>query len=376
MLQKVAFIVFLLAFSVWAFFVWQENYKKHRQIRSEYVKHPELLPKPEVVEKTTFGFSNVIADIYWLQTIQYIWWNAIDSAYKKYLYAILDIVTTLNPYFDHPYIIWMLLLPGYNDMYEDFSDEEQEKYTRQAEKIGLKWIQNFCDMKKIEAIDKEFDLRKIWTEEQYKNPCKNDMIPYSLAFVYYFYLNEPLQSAKYYKVASAIEDSLEWAKIMSAIMQGKWWEREKAIYMFLNMWRSIDAEDLQCRVLSLEIENIMNGLESKQLVLDGKMVELISAGRNQAFWEFNDETEEKAMSETECQNYVNKAVRELNLLYLEQANAKYVDDNGEPAQTGKQLLDAGYIDFDPVDFQQYEDYGVIYEYNEATGNFDYSNGGR
>ena len=97
-------------FFIWAFFVWEQNYKKHLQIRAEFVKHPENLPKPEVAARTTFGFSNIIADKYWLQAIQYIWGNAIDSAYKKYLFAILDIITTLNPYFDHPYIIGMLLL--------------------------------------------------------------------------------------------------------------------------------------------------------------------------------------------------------------------------------------------------------------------------
>jgi hypothetical protein len=35
------------------------------------------------------------------------------------------------------------------------------------------------------------------------------MIPFSLAFVYYYYMKQPLEAAKYYKVASAIDDSLE-----------------------------------------------------------------------------------------------------------------------------------------------------------------------
>jgi hypothetical protein len=30
-----------------------------------------------------------------------------------------------------------------------------------------------------------------------------------LAFVYYFYLNDPLSASKYYKVASANKDALE-----------------------------------------------------------------------------------------------------------------------------------------------------------------------
>ena len=32
-------------------------------------------------------------------------WHALSSEYKKYLYAMLDIITELNPNFEHPYII-------------------------------------------------------------------------------------------------------------------------------------------------------------------------------------------------------------------------------------------------------------------------------
>lgn len=358
------------------FFVSAKNYEKHREIKFQLVKHPENLPKPELAAKTTFGFSNVIADKYWLQTIQYIGGNAISSEYKKFLFVILDLVTTLNPYFEHPYIIGMLLLPGNDYQFDgDDSKEAEEKYTSQAITIWLKWIENFCDKEKIDLIDAEFDLTKLWSDPQFKNPCKSDMIPFSLAFVYYYYMKQPLEAAKYYKVASAIDDSLEWAKIMSAIMQGKGWDREKSIYMFLNMGKSIE-DDLVCRGLSTQIENIMNGLTSGQLPLTGQLISDIWDARTDVFWEFSDETKEIAMSDTSCQNYVNKAVRELNLLYLELGNKAMMSDNwGIPAKDWEELLEKWYIDYNPVDFQQYEDYGIRYDYNEETGNFDYGNGG-
>jgi hypothetical protein len=47
----------------------------------------------------------------------------------------LNLITSLNPYFEHPYILGMLLLPGHNEMYEDFSKEEQKEYTLQAEAL-------------------------------------------------------------------------------------------------------------------------------------------------------------------------------------------------------------------------------------------------
>jgi len=58
---------------------------KEKQIQSLYVNHPEMLPTSEAAEASSFGFRNVIADLYWLQAIQYIGSNAIDGEYKKYL---------------------------------------------------------------------------------------------------------------------------------------------------------------------------------------------------------------------------------------------------------------------------------------------------
>lgn len=79
-----------------------------------------------------------MADFYWLSAIQYIGSNAIGSEYKKYLFAMLELVTDLNPYFTFPYQIGELLLPSYNERYENLSEEEIRKNTEQAIQIGLK----------------------------------------------------------------------------------------------------------------------------------------------------------------------------------------------------------------------------------------------
>jgi hypothetical protein len=57
------------------------------------------------------------------------------AEYKKYLYKILNLVTDLNPYFEHPYVIGQLLLPDYNYRYEKLDDKEQEKHINEAEEI-------------------------------------------------------------------------------------------------------------------------------------------------------------------------------------------------------------------------------------------------
>jgi hypothetical protein len=140
------------------------------------------------------------------------------------------------------------------------------------------------------------------------------------------------------------------------------------------MARNIDANDQTCNTLSLEIEKVMNGLKNGSVQLSGGLLAAIANTREELFGEFNEETKEIALSDTSCQNYVNKAVREMNLLYLDLANKAYMKrEGGKPAENSKVLLDAGLIDREPVDFQQYEDYGIAYEFNEKIGNFDYAN---
>jgi hypothetical protein len=385
--MKKIITIFLLIIILTGFLeIGRLNYKKHLQIKENLVNHPENLPTKNTAKSTAFWFKNLKADMYRLQTIQYIGWNAISSKYKKYLYQIIDVITELNPYFEHPYIIWELLLPDHNYRYENLSEEEQLKHILEAEKIGLKWVKNFCTatykypnwekILKIELIKEENNLEKIWTEERYKNPCKKFSIPYYLAYIYYYYKKDPLTAAKYYKIASANEDSLEWAKIMAAIMQWKWWEREKSYFMFLNIAKFIESEDKTCNRFASELEIIWENIyQLKKWKLDNKIVKAVSIKRNALYGKFDEKKETEILSDTKCSNYVNKAVRELNLAYIEKANKKYKEkNNGRHSVNAKQLFDEWYLKYLPIDFQQYKDYGIIYEYNPDTWNYDYEMG--
>lgn len=375
-MKKIGLLFLLLIVLVWFYYTNESNYNKHVEIKQDLIEHPENLPTKETAVNTSFWFKNLKADLYWLQTIQYIGWNAISSEYKKYLYHITDLVTELNPYFEHPYLVAQLLLPSYNERYEKLSEEELKKYEDEAISIWLKWVQNFCpDNEKLNKIIEENDLQKIWTQEEFKDPCREEMVPYYLAYIYYFYKNDPLEASKYYKIASANTDSLWWAKIMAAIMQWKWWNREKSFFMFLNLAKYMTSEDPVCSKLSNDLENIWAEVFlKKSLPLDWNLLKAIEETRIKAFWKFEEEREDQMLSDTECSNYVNKAIRELNLEYIERWNNKFMENHPTnlPARHAKALLDEWYIDFLPTDFQQYEDYGIIYEYNYDTKNYDYS----
>ncbi|MBW7954349.1 hypothetical protein H3C61_00850 [Candidatus Gracilibacteria bacterium] len=371
-IYKVIFLFLTILLLSGFYYINNNNYLKIKEIQQVMVNHPEFLPKKDIAKYTSFGFSNLRADIYWLETIQYIGGNAVSSEYKKYLYSMIDLITELNPYFEKPYLIGQLLLPTYNDRYENLSKEDQKNNIIQGEKIGLKGISNFCDETKINLIKKEDDLQKIWNDTIYKNPCKTASLPFGQGFLYYFYLKDPKSAANFYKIASANDDGLEGAKIMAAVMNGKAGDREKSIMMFLTLASSINDETGSCKVFSEELQKVSYLTFREQKPLTGEIIKNIDILSKKIF-PFDSKNEENILKDN-CSNYINKAIRELNLAYIEEGNKKYLKDKKINAKNAKVLFDDGYISYLPTDFQQYDDYGIIYIFNNETGNFDYEMG--
>ena len=371
---SILIIIFLFIIVLFTFYnINEKNYIKYKAINRHTIDHPENLPTKNLALNTSFWFKSIIADLYWLQTIQYIWSNAVSSEYKKFLFIIIDLITELNPYFEHPYSIWQLLIPEYNFRYEDINSLEQKKYQDQAIELWLKWIKNFCDLKKIKLINDEDNLYKIWTEEQFKNPCSHYKIPYYLAYVYYFYKKDPLEAAKYYKVTSAIKNWLEWSKVMAAIMSWKWWDREKSYFMFLNIAQFIESENQVCLEFASYLQQIwVNIFIDKKIKLDSKIIKILEQTKIKFFWKENN-SKDNILKTTECINYVNKSLRELNLEYITRANYLYKQKKWKNSKHAKQLFDEWYINYLPTDYQQHKNYWIIYEYNKETWNYDYIN---
>ena len=366
--MKIVLIITLLILALTSFYkINSLNYAKTQQINQSIVNHPENLPTKETAKNSTFWFANLRADLYWLHAIQYIGGNAISSDYKKYLYVMLDLITELNPFFEHPYIIWELLLPGHNERYESLSQKQQDNNIQQAVDIWKKWVENFCDSEKIALIKKEFNLTKLWWEKKYQNPCKSYKIPYNLAYIYYNYLHDWDTASYYYKIASANTDSIEWAKIMTAIMQWKWWDREKSFFMFLNMASSVERNDQVCIDFANQLHTLaLNG----QLQNDTQTIKTIEQTRKKLFPQKNDDPNDW-LGDVQCSSYLNKAIRELNLSYIEQAHQKYLKTHTDALFNAQELFEEWYIDFLPTDPQQWKDYWIIYTYNEDLWRFDY-----
>lgn len=369
-MKKSLLIIFIVALSLLFFYKVNDiNYEKHNEIKKTLVNHPENLPKKDFAKATSFWFKNLKADYYWLKTVQYIWAYAYHSEYKKYLYQMADLITELNPYFESPYRVGMLLLPAYEPMYEYITEEQNNVHIDDAEKLWLKALNNFCDSKKLKLVAWEEDLIKIWNNKEYKDPCLSYSMPFYLAYIYFYYKNNPLEASKYYKIASACSDAPDWAKILSAIMTWKWWNREKSFFMFLTMASSQGKDDEVCKIVWDKLYNLgVWVFNTWEIELNWDILKDINNLRNKAFGIENENT---ALKATECWTNINKAVRELNLEYIERAYKKYKLTNSEPIYTAKDLYDKKYIDYLPKDYQQFKDYWIIYFLNKYTWNFDY-----
>ncbi len=373
-LFRIIILLWILWWILYSFFVINsKNYNKLREIKLEQINHPENLPTSDFARATSFGFENIKANIYWLWTIQYIWWNAVSAAYKKYLYKMIDLITDLNPYFINPYRMGMLLLPSHNHRYENLGEDKQLKHINQAEKLWLKWINNFCDLDKIKYIKKQNDLHKIWTKDKYKNPCKTYEIPFFLAFIYFFYLNDNISASNFYKISSAHEDSLWWAKILAAVMKWKWWYREKAFLMFSNIWKKLDnSEEKICHSFLDILQKDIADKVFKEENINSNLIKYASDLKEKVFWKFDPEKEHKIDLNNQCIRHIDKAIRELNLYYIERWNERYKANNyWVGAKNAKILFDKWYIQYLPVDYQQYNGHWIVYEYNPDTWFFDY-----
>ena len=321
------------------------------------MNHPEFIPTSEFVGLSSGGFQNIVSDSYWLSAIQYIGSNALGSEYKEYLYVMLNFITDLNPYFTFPYQIGELLLPSYNERYENLNDAEIQKNTKQAIKIGLKGIEKNCDKKKVEKAKNEYDLKKLWTDESYKNTCSDAMIPYYLAYTYYWNLHDGQKSSEYYRIAATNTDAPTGARTMAAIMQGKSGDREKSIIMLLSLAESIEGnKNSLCQQLSKELGTSLLSAFNAKATLTGNGLKMIESYRKDMIQKLDEGSGANNSGyqniDNLCSTYLNKAVREMNLSYLEQADARYFQDTKEHASLPSILFARKYIDYNPIDFQQ------------------------
>lgn len=71
-----------------------------------------FVPRPEAVRASALGFYSVLADYYWLRAVQVVGQSQQPEKDGPILGQLIDVVTTLDPWVDHPYRFAAVWLTG------------------------------------------------------------------------------------------------------------------------------------------------------------------------------------------------------------------------------------------------------------------------
>ena len=132
--------------TVWSQLEYNQLIKATRKVRS----HQIFLPSPALVQDFSFGFRNFLADAFWIQAIQY---TISEGLRKNSLMAqYLDIVTTLDPKFEYPYLFSDILLAKYGSI-----DDARRLSDRGIAAIPQSWQIPFYLAVQYRVVKKDYD---------------------------------------------------------------------------------------------------------------------------------------------------------------------------------------------------------------------------
>ncbi len=163
---------------------------------------PELFyfPKTSFIKNITFGYNNLLADFFWIRSVQYIGQHMISDNQYPYLYHILDITTSLDPRFINAYNFGSFFLAIY-------ANDEKEG---------------------IELAEKGI-----------KHNPENWRPAFELGFVYY--MKHDYENAyKYFSLANTLPGMLDEYKTFAPFALGKFASPEQGIQMWEAMAKMSD----------------------------------------------------------------------------------------------------------------------------------------
>jgi hypothetical protein len=97
--------------------------------------------------------------------------------------------------------------------------------------------------------------------------------------------------------------------------------------MFLSLARSLGTSDDSCTFMTEKINDAYQYIAEQKLELSSEIIFAIEEDSKIILPLLTEKNENDILDDTQCSNYLVKAIRELNLLYIEQADAQYVLDN-------------------------------------------------
>lgn len=389
-MRSIVYRIILALFIIFSFFsFYRANtgilFLEYLKIESYKQLHPEFIPEASTIRIGGAWHDTVIADMYWLKTIQYIADNLFTSwkdkeAYNRYFSVLLNTITDLHPRFTEPYVIWLLFAPAIMPNDSDEIKNEKKELLKSSIQLGEKWVKETCNPLKIQSILSESELSNIWKNPKNQDPCMNGLIPYYLWYSYYWNNDyDAINAVKYYKIAAG--HTREWiatevpiaTQYYIPLILGKWGNYITSAILFLSMW--LDGVDDDKKLCSTESEKLLTFLQPyREKPIDLASMEMIkksienvlpSASSMKAYKSANPFT-------MTCNEHYNRAIRQFNLALVTEADNLYLKKYGKHAQTAMELIDSQILPSLPTEYEQQE--GIIYEYREDKKVWDYTAG--
>jgi tetratricopeptide (TPR) repeat protein len=182
---------------------------------SKFRQDPDLLffSSPALVKKMSFGFEGLLADFYWMRTIQY--YGRRDEADKrairyKNLSTLLDITTTLDPH----------LLDAYR---------AGAYFLAEADPVGAGKPEQAIQLldKGIRAHPQEWRLF------------------HDKGFMYYWYLKDYKAAGEVWQSASRLQDAPYWISSLAAMSLSRGGAIEIAIALWEHQYRESNRADVR-----------------------------------------------------------------------------------------------------------------------------------
>ena len=177
---------------------WKMAFARKPNVSENVMIEPHPLPA-NVLKKASMGLNNLIADILWIQAIQYYGGGDPSGKYRK-LPELMDTLTDLDPKFVYPYAFGLLIMPG-------------EGFAKEAVALGEKGMKNPA-------------LKTSWE------------IPYYLGLTEHFNLKNHTKAAEYLKIAADRPGSPEITKLMAGIYYAKANERTTAYNLYVVVYQT------------------------------------------------------------------------------------------------------------------------------------------
>jgi hypothetical protein len=174
------------------------------------------IPSPTVVKRMSLGYSGLLADIYWTRVVQY-FGTKHRAKSKQYLILrpLLEMTAALDP----------KLLPVYHfgSVFLSQKPPEGAGDPQAAAELVEKGIQ--------------------------QNP-QAWRLYYDLGYVYWLEMKDPAKAADAFDRGSKIPGDQPWMRVMAAALEAHAGETETATYMWTNILKSTDDENLRKNAIS------------------------------------------------------------------------------------------------------------------------------